>query len=678
MKQKRFYQNDVFLFKRFTKKAYSAFASMHRIVNIGVVTGCVLTAIPSTGVAQSTESSHQKTPEMAEQELEEVMVTASRVAMPINQTAKLVTVLTKEQIQQAPVQSIQDLLIYTANIDVVQRAGHGVQSDISIRGGSKDQTAILLNGVNVSTAHTGLYSLDIPLNLSDIERIEIIHGPSALIYGSSAFAGGVNIITKKKVDSKGYARLEEGMHSLRAMEVRGTAKFGIATTSISGGYNASDGYTNNTDYTLYNILMQTRLQFKENSKVDIDLGYNDKKYGANSFYSNKYPNQYDQTSRYLGTVKGEFGTTFKFIPIVYWFRHYNTFELVRGTDFEKNHHRGDTYGTNLIMQYESKLGNTSMGGEIRREDIISNVLGKPMSHPHGHFKRYDDRTNASLTLEHTAKLDPFVLSAGVLMNHNTLEKGKYKLYPSASIAFRPNTHLNIYTTWGNSTRLPSFTELYYTTETHESNSSLLPERSQSVDLGIKYKNGFIQAYVTGYLMWGRNIIDWVNKENEAGKIVSASWNHTALDTQGVETGIRFLLGEWLPALGAKSSLSIDYARMHQDCDTKGLNSLYKLNYLRDKVTTTFNHNIYKGFSAGWYFRYQNRMGMYTVYKDAVDTGTLSPYRAFSTLDLRLNYKYEDMAIYVNLNNLYDTKHNDMGNIPQPGFWLMAGINYTFR
>ena len=276
MKQKRTYRQNVFWFKRFTRKAYSAFASMHRVVNIGVVTGCVLTVVPFTGITAQNPDGHEKTPETTELELEEVMVTASRIATPINQTAKLVTVITNEQIQQAPVQSIQDLLIYTANIDVVQRAGHGVQSDISIRGGSKYQTAILLNGINLSNSHTGIYSLDIPINLSDIERIEIIHGPSALIYGASAFSGGVNIITKKKVDYKGYGRIEAGMHNLRAMEMRGAFKTGIASTSISAGHNASDGYVDNTDYNLFVLLLQSRFELGPDSKIDITLGYNDK------------------------------------------------------------------------------------------------------------------------------------------------------------------------------------------------------------------------------------------------------------------------------------------------------------------------------------------------------------------------------------------------------------------
>ena len=198
MKQKHFRKESAYRFKRFIRKAYSAFNSMHRLVNIGVVSGCALAFLPMGTISAQKSADNEQQQKVMEKELDEVMVTASRVETPINQVAKLVTVITKQEIEQAPVQSIQDLLVYAANIDVIQRGGHGVQADISIRGGSFDQNAILLNGVNLSNAHTGHHNFNIPINLSDIERIEIIHGSSALIYGSSAFSGGINIITKKK------------------------------------------------------------------------------------------------------------------------------------------------------------------------------------------------------------------------------------------------------------------------------------------------------------------------------------------------------------------------------------------------------------------------------------------------------------------------------------------------
>ncbi|WP_221412103.1 TonB-dependent receptor plug domain-containing protein [Dysgonomonas sp. ZJ279] len=673
-KQKSFSDQRAYRFKRFVRKGYGAFNSMHRLVNIGVVVGCVLTIVPSaTTSAQSIGGEEQQ--KVMEKELDEVMVTASRIEMPINQTAKLVTVISKEQIAQAPVQSIQDLLVYVANIDVIQRGGHGVQADISIRGGSFDQNAILLNGVNLSNPHTGHYSFDIPINLSDIERIEILHGPSALVYGSSAFSGGVNIITKKALDSKAFANVESGMHKLRGIEVRGATQIGATSNSLSVGYNSSEGYIANSDYDIYNMLWQTRLKFKGESKLDLQLGYNDKKYGANTFYSPAFPNQYERTSTYMGSLKGEFGSALKIIPILYWDRHHDQFDLVKDTDYGRNYHRNDTYGANLIFMYRSKLGATSLGGELRREDIMSSNLGKPMVEPHRKYKMYDDRINASVVLEHTLNLNKFIVSAGVLVNHNTLLDGEYKFFPSVDIGYRPIDEFKIYTSWSKSTRMPTFTDLYYTTETHNGNDGLKPEKSESLDLGFKYNDSFVSAYLTGFLMWGRDIIDWVKINPEDKKW--ASWNHTELNTQGIEAGVKFQLGSYLPVLGRKSYLAFDYARLHQDCNTDGLQSIFSLNYLRDKFTTQFSHEIYDGLSAGWFFRYQKRMGSYEKYENQVKVGN-ERYPAFSTLDLKLNYTYDNLNFNLNLNNLYNTDYFDRGNIPQPGFWLMGGISYTFK
>lgn len=675
MRKRKFYEQKAFRFKKFMRKGYAAFCSLHKVVNIGVVAGCVLTSMHvSTTKAQAVEGEQQQKKEL-EQELEEVMVTASRLEMPVSQTAKLVTVITKEQVAQSPVQSIQDLLVYLANVDVLQRGGHGVQADISIRGGSHDQNAILLNGVNLSNPHTGHYSFDIPVNLSDIERIEIIHGPTALMYGASAFSGGINIITKKKPDARLYANMEAGMHKLRGIEVRGAMNTGIAANSVSVGYNASEGGVTNSDYDLYNILWQTRFRLPKTSKLDLQLGYNDKRYGANTFYSARYPNQYEQVSSYVGSLKGEFGSAFKFVPIIYWNRHHDQFDLTKGSEAGRNYHRNDTYGANMIFSYRSKWGTTSLGGELRKEDIMSTLLGKKMVEPHRKYTQYDDRTNTSVALEHTFTWNRLVASAGVLMNHNSLLSGEYKFYPSVSAAYCPADVLKVSASWSKSTRMPTFTDLYYSTDTHNANETLKPEKSEALDLSIKYNDGFLRAYLTGFLSWGRNMIDWVKADPSDEKW--ASWNLTEVNTQGVEAGIRLSTGRLFPALGEQSSLSLDYTRMHQTCDTKNLISLYTLNYLRDKFTTTFHHRICGDLTASWFFRFQKRMGTYEKYVDMKKVGD-SPYPSFSTLDIKLAYRYKEVLFFVNLNNLYDTDYFDLGNIPQPGFWLTGGISYTFR
>ncbi|MDR3267953.1 MAG: TonB-dependent receptor [Tannerella sp.] len=670
MKKKQWNERRAFRFKRFARKAYSAFNSMHKVVNIGVVASCMLTFAPIAQTSAQRVATEQQLEQLLEEDLEEVTVTASRVETPIGRTAKLVTVITKAQIEQAPVQSIEELLHYVANIDVIQRGGHGVQADISIRGGSADQTAILLNGINLTNPHTGHFNFDLPVNLSDIERIEVIHGPAALVYGSGAFSGGINIITKKEIDSRLYADAKAGMHALHEAEVRAAAGLGQTKNSLSVGYQASDGYIEHSDYNLLDLLWQTRVDLREKSCVDLQLGYNRKRYGANTFYSALYPDQYERTSAYVGSVKGTFGSVLKFIPILYWNRHYDRFDLIKDTETGRNYHRGDTYGTNLIFQYTSRLGVTNLGGEWRREAIVSSKLGHPMATAQGHYTCYDERTNTGVTLEHTADWEHFVASAGVLMDHTTLLSG-VRFYPSVSAAYRPHPAVRIFTTWSRSTRMPTFTDLYYTTETHTANEQLKPESSESVDVGVKYNHPFVSAYLTGYRMWGRDIIDWVR---ESGDDKWASWNLTEVDKVGVEAGLTFRPGNRWPALGERSVVSFQYARMNQTCDTRGLESRYSLNYLRDKLTAHCLHLIYKGLSAGWYFRFQKRMGVFRQYEHGVDAG-LQPYPAFSTLDLKLNYEWKRWNLYVNLNNLYDTYYYDIGNVPQAGFWLMAGVSY---
>ena len=158
-------------FRRFERRNYSAFRSMHKVINIGVVSASTLLfALPANAQAQKSVEQTQQSAS-TQVDLDEVEVTASRAPIALNQATKIVTVIPAQEIAAAPVTSIQDLLEYAAGVDVRQRGEGGTQADISIRGGTFDQIAVLLNGINLSNPQTGHYSFDIPVNLSDIERI---------------------------------------------------------------------------------------------------------------------------------------------------------------------------------------------------------------------------------------------------------------------------------------------------------------------------------------------------------------------------------------------------------------------------------------------------------------------------------------------------------------------------
>ena len=166
---------DVFTFKRWGGKAYSLFNALKQQVRIGVLLAVYTTVAEPELVFAQTDS----TKVSMEYDLDEVEVSGQRAPVAFSQVARIVSVISREEIEAAPVQSIQELLEYALSVDVRQRGVHGVRADISVRGGSFDQTLILLNGINISDPQTGHHALNLPVSFKNIQRIEILEGPAA-------------------------------------------------------------------------------------------------------------------------------------------------------------------------------------------------------------------------------------------------------------------------------------------------------------------------------------------------------------------------------------------------------------------------------------------------------------------------------------------------------------------
>ncbi len=166
----------VITWKQFANKGYSAFASLHRQVRIGVL------SVATLGVAAAAQAQRQSSPIVTveeekiidEEELAEVTVSGTMAPLTQLQSARIVSVLSRQDIEQAAVQSINDLFKLVTGVDVRQRGGFGIQTDISIDGGTFDQVTLLLNGIDISNPQTGHLSADFPVSISDIERIEVL------------------------------------------------------------------------------------------------------------------------------------------------------------------------------------------------------------------------------------------------------------------------------------------------------------------------------------------------------------------------------------------------------------------------------------------------------------------------------------------------------------------------
>ncbi|MBR6279842.1 MAG: TonB-dependent receptor, partial [Bacteroidales bacterium] len=172
---------------------------MRRVFMIGMLVLAFGTASGLTGRAQGRA-----------EEIDSVKVTASRVPVALHSSARIVTLLDSVAIASAPAETVNDLLKYTLGVDVRQRGAMGMQTDISIRGGTYNQVAVLLDGINITDPQTGHNSFDFPVNLCDIERIEVLEGPAARVYGTSSLLGAVNIVTRRPAGSGVSASLEGG------------------------------------------------------------------------------------------------------------------------------------------------------------------------------------------------------------------------------------------------------------------------------------------------------------------------------------------------------------------------------------------------------------------------------------------------------------------------------------
>ncbi len=175
----------------------------------------------ATTVAASTFAS----PAFAADQLEEVVVTASRTEQPISEVIGSVTVITRDEIEKRQAQSLQELLRGELGVDISNNGGLGQDTSIFMRGANSTQTLILVDGVRLGSATTGKTALQF-ISVDQIERIEIMRGPRSSLYGSDAIGGVIQIFTRKA--NNFTASLTAGEHDTRNLN----SAFGLATQSF--------------------------------------------------------------------------------------------------------------------------------------------------------------------------------------------------------------------------------------------------------------------------------------------------------------------------------------------------------------------------------------------------------------------------------------------------------------
>ena len=586
---------------------------------------------------------------------------------------RVLTVIDKAEIKRTAVQSIDQLLDYVSGIDIRQRGTNGTQADISVRGGSFDQVLVLLNGVNITDPQTGHFNLDIPVNLSDVSRVEILEGSSARVLGPNAFSGAINIVTENFDKKALNAQLTAGSFNTFGESVSG--KFGTEKfhTFASVSHNSSSGYIANTDYDLSSAFIQSVLKTNNAGKFDLQLATQLKEFGSNAFYSFAYPNQFENSKTFFAALnwvltKGKFSYTAQ----AYWRRHNDRFELFRDNVGAPawytghNYHMTDVTGGKVSVSYLSKLGKTTLGADIRNEHIFSNVLGDLMDNQKAvpfetnkFFTREANRFLATGFLDQTLNIKRWYFSAGVAATRSS--SFGTNGYGGVDVAYAINENVRVFADANSAVRLPTFTDLYYKSATQLANPNLKPEKSQTVEIGTKIKQSDWKLDATIFKRFGQDVIDWTKAPD------STKWqsrNLTNVDAVGADIAFDYYFRH-----SFLNKISVTYSYLNMDKSASGFDSKYALDYLKNKVTLSIQHKIWSNLSASWIGSYSDRAGQYTDFK----TAKLVDYSSYFLLNGRLLWSEKHFDIFADVNNILDTTYADYGGLTQPGRNFNAGV-----
>ena len=464
-----------------------------------------------------------------------IVVTPTRAPEPLSQTLGDNSVISRETLETLPNGTLSEALSRAHSIESVNLGGPQTVSTINIRGTNSNQSLILIDGVRVNNATNGLPPLNaIPLN--SIERIEIVRGTSSSLYGADAIGGVVNIITRSETDRpfSAYANAGIGTYASTQYDAGFSGAKDGWSYSLFGGYGQSGGFNATTASNYY---QNPDSDSYYRSNLGGSLGYTWKPGQTLSFqtYQSKVNGSYDMGAPFFGdrgiqtlsnniltsrnvissfwtsTLRASLSTdTYKTVNVDASQNFYNTPD---GKQFFKTNQSQYVWQNDLTF---SPTQIVSLAFE-RLDQQVDGSLVDNISPGVVNYQQTSRFTNSLLAI-YRGTWGPQSVQASV-RNDDSSQFGNVTTGSlSYGLSLTPRWKASIGANTG--FRAPNFNELYWpVTPSFLGNPTLIPERSQNIEAGLKYTTDNTQLGLTLY----RNNIDnlILNEPTIPGNVFSA-------------------------------------------------------------------------------------------------------------------------------------------------------------
>lgn len=588
--------------------------------------------------------------------LKEVIINENRLNIPFGSQNRNITVIDKKQIQALPVQSINEILSYISGVDVRQRGPFGSQADISIDGGTFEQVTILVNGVKMNDPQSGHNSMNLPIPVNAIERIEVLRGSSARIYGVNSLTGAVNIITTQANRSGAELQLNAGSN-FNENEEKANKKYQAQGIQLLGSFanetqnhllatslENSSGHRYNTAFKNQKIFYQGNVSFNPRNSMTIMGGYVHNNFGANGYYAapaDKESLEVTQTAIASLGFKSRINERLTLLPQVNYRYSYDDYRFYRNDlTTARNQHYIHTVSPEINANYTTDYGEFGLGAEARLEKINSSNLGDHTRNNMGIYAEF-----------RTEKIHNFQLSAGTYINYNSAFR--WRVYPGLDLGYSLTNDWKVYINTGTGQRLPSFTDLHYDTPGNVGNENLLPESAWYAEGGIKYQRERLSMNASYFYRKIDDFIDWV-RNDLSDPWVSENFNQSKVNGFTFNADYQVLQNtEW------NMSLNTSYTYLDakiQERNQEYSLSKYALENLKHQVVARMILG-YKDINLTVTERFQERVNT----------------KSYLLSDLRLAYAYNQHRIFINANNVFDQRYTEAGMAPMPGRWYSIGL-----